>query len=238
LVTRLDGDIGGARLVVEQGIPFLQGAVFELYRRQTVVGRATASFRPEIAFDSLLISRRHCCIEQEGQDYCLVDQGSKHGTSLNGRLLTERQPVFLTDGDIIGLADGVIRLRFLQRTDLDSTLDLGDAPITQEPERPTSGMIVDLKRHTLCLDAVEVGLSAKEWRLLALLYQNRHELVSYEAIRAAVWPERRFSDGSVPDVGMEELNVLVHRLRRKMGDYGACLVTRRGQEFILETPNL
>ncbi len=238
MVTRLDGDIGGARLVVEQGIPFLQGAVFELYRRQTVVGRATASFRPEIAFDSLLISRRHCCIEQEGQDYCLVDQGSKHGTSLNGRLLTERQPVFLTDGDIIGLADGVIRLRFLQRTDLDSTLDLGDAPITQEPERPTSGMIVDLKRHTLCLDAVEVGLSAKEWRLLALLYQNRHELVSYEAIRAAVWPERRFSDGSVPDVGMEELNVLVHRLRRKMGDYGACLVTRRGQEFILETPNL
>ena len=237
-MTRRDGVNGGARLVVEQGTPFLQGAVFELDRRQTLVGRATASFQPEIAFDSLLISRRHCCIEQEGQDYCIVDQGSKHGTSLNGRPLTERQPVFLTDGDVIGLADGVIQLRFLQRSDLDSTLDLGDVQMTPELERPTSGLIVDLNRHTLCLDDVEIGLSAKEWRLLALLHQNRQELVSYEAIRAAVWPERRFNDGTAPDVGMEELNVLVHRLRRKMGEYGACLVTRRGQGCLLETPNL
>lgn len=238
MATGPDGDIDRARLVVEQGTPFLQGAVFELDRRQTVVGRATASFSPEIAFDSLLISRRHCCIEQQGQEYCLVDQGSKHGTSLNGRLLLERQPVSLTDGDVIGLADGVIQLRFLRRTDLDSTLDLGDVQVPTALEQPQSGLIVDLNRHAICLDAVEVGLSTKEWRLLALLYQNRHELVSCEAICAAVWPERRFSDGSVPDVGMEELNVLVHRLRRKMGDYGASLVTRRGQGFILETPNL
>ena len=39
---------------------------------------------PDITFDSLLISRKHCCIEQRGEGWSICELKSKHGTLLNG----------------------------------------------------------------------------------------------------------------------------------------------------------
>ena len=35
---------------------------------------------PDITFDSLLISRKHCCIEQRGEGWSICELKSKHGT--------------------------------------------------------------------------------------------------------------------------------------------------------------
>lgn len=64
-----------------------------------------------------------------------------------------------------------------------------------------------------------VSLSGKEWHLLQLLWESAGTLVDYETIKREIWPERLPSEeqGSV-DVGTDELNVLIYRLRKKLGD--------------------
>jgi len=216
----------GARLVVEKGSPSIQGTFFELNNEKTIIGRTTAAFQPDIGFESLLISRQHCCIERQGNTYVITELGSKHGTLLNGNLLAPFHRFALTDSDAIDLADGVIRLRFLVFSDLDSTMDFGDSPL--------SSFVVDVSKRVLRIHEKEIPLAAKEWRLLELLHRHRNELVPYEKICAEVWSERSLTESAMPDVGMDEMNVLLHRLRRKLGAYGKCLVTRRGQGCILE----
>jgi hypothetical protein len=220
-----DGEV--ARLVVEKGSPFMQGTFFELNHKKTVIGRSTTSFHPDIGFESLLISRQHCCIERQDQTYLITELGSKHGTVVNGKLLDAFHCVVLADNDVIDLADGLIRLRFSVFSDLDNTMDLGDFPLAP-------AFIVDLDKRVLRIHEKEIPLAVKEWRLLEVLNHHRNKLVFYEMIRAEVWPERRLPGGDIPDVGMDEINVLLHRLRCKLGIYGKYLVTRRGQGCILE----
>jgi len=217
----------GARLVVEQGSPFTQGTIIDLNNAKTIIGRSTASFHPDIGFDSLLISRQHCCIERQEQAYLIAELGSKHGTLVNGRRLGAFSRLVLEDNDTIDLADGVIRLRFLVLLDLDNTIDWGTFP-------PATTFIVDLDKRVLRIHETEIPLAGKEWRLLEVLYHHRNKLVPYEMIRTEVWSERRLIASDIPDVGMDEINVLLHRLRCKLGVYGKFLVTRRGQGCILE----
>lgn len=229
----------GARLVVEKGSPFLQGAFFELNRTRTVIGRATADFRPDIGFDTLLISRRHCCVEQRGRGFAVAEMGSKHGTAVNGSRLGELARCGLNDGDVIDLADGVVRLRFLCLADLDNTLDFGSVPLAGDTQNSAPvPFFVDLAKRTLHIQGEEIALPVKEWRLLELLYRHQSELVAYETIRSEVWAERRLDANEPPDVGLDEMNVLLHRLRRKLGEYDKCLVTRRGQGCMLDFSHL
>jgi len=231
----INGSGEGARLVVEKGSPSILGTFFELANEKTIIGRATASFQPDIGFESLLISRQHCCIERQGNTYVITELGSKHGTLLNGSLLAPFRHFVLADSDAIDLADGVIRLRFLVFSDLDSTMDFGDSPLAAGKDGDaTSSFVVDVSKRVLYIHAREIPLAAKEWRLLELLHRHRNELVPYEKICAEVWSERSLTESAMPDVGMDEMNVLLHRLRRKLGAYGKCLVTRRGQGCILE----
>lgn len=231
--------IDQARLVVEKGSALTPGTFFELNSEKTVMGRATVSFRPDIGFDTLLISRRHCCIERQGQTFTITDLGSKHGTLLNGSQLKPLSNAALADGDTIDLADGVIQLRFICFSDLDNTMDFGDSPLVCERATLSAGpFAVDLNKRILLIQGAEISLPVKEWRLLELLYRHRNELVPYETIQSEVWPERRLAGGDPPDVGMDEMNVLLHRLRRKFGKYAKLLVTRRGQGCILELSHL
>ena len=67
---------------------------------------------PDITFDSLLISRKHCCIEQRGEGWSICELKSKHGTLLNGEPLPQSLSVPLKHGDKIGLAANIVSLRF------------------------------------------------------------------------------------------------------------------------------
>jgi VWFA-related protein len=65
----------------------------------TRVGRATEN---DVVIDSALVSRRHARIERAGGAYRIFDQGSTHGTYVNGRRVDEAE---ITVGDVIHFAD-------------------------------------------------------------------------------------------------------------------------------------
>ena len=48
------------------------------------------------------------------------------------------------------------------------------------------------------------------------MYKHRNELVTYDSIRMTVWAERLLRR-QPPEVGVEEINLLLYRLRRKLG---------------------
>lgn len=235
MVTSHGNSSAFARLVVEKGSPFAKGLCFTLGQEKMILGRATELFNPDIAFDSLLISRKHCCIEQQKGRFLLSELGSKHGTILNGKPLAPHILYPLNSGDKIGLASGVALLRFSLSEEFEKTIDFESTQSIQTTNPLSSlPLSIDLPKRELCINGLEISLSGKEWCLLELLYKRRNELVSYETIRAAVWAERCRLDNGLPDVGFDEMNVLLHRLRRKLGVYGKVLKTRRGQGCILE----
>lgn len=225
-----------ARLVVERGDPFAKWACLPLEPKRLTLGRNTGLFSPDIAFDSRLISRRHCCLERLGDSWTIRELGSRHGTVLNGSPLRPEESYPLGHGDKIGLASDVVVLRYLLAEEYEQTLDFDET--VSLPAVPASSrevpFAVDEARNVLLVAGTEVILSAKEWLLLELLYKARNRLVAYAAIREAVWAERSPLPGGVPDVGYDEMNVLIYRLRRKLGVHGDLLQTRRGQGCVLK----
>lgn len=227
---------GIACLVLESGAPYQKGACFFLNQAITSLGRTTSVFKPDIAFDSLLISRRHCCIKQSDGSFVLYELGSRHGSLLNGVAIEVDSPYPLADGDRITLASSVVMLRFALSAEADKTIEFAKTQALQAVAQTQASPIgVDMGKKVLVLDRQEISLSVKQWRLLALLYAHRNELVSYRDLCLSVWPERCLLPNGVPDVGVDEVNMLLHRLRLKLGKYGGRLKTRRGQGCLLET---
>jgi predicted component of type VI protein secretion system len=66
------------------------------------------SLECELSVHDILLSRRHCTIEPEGQEWVLRDLGSKNGTRVGGQLVS-RLP--LTDHDVIRMGKTSIRFR-------------------------------------------------------------------------------------------------------------------------------
>lgn len=224
-----------AYLLIEKGPGGGRGYYTPLEADNLLIGRPTSAFTPDISLDNFLISRSHCRLERQGRDWTIADLGSKHGTTLNGRALEAHAAHLLKPGDTIGLAAGAAVFRFLIIDENEKTLEFEKT----QPGRSTGApapkpVTVDLAKMKLLIDDKTVALSSKEWQLLELLYSHRSRFVSYDEIRAAVWPERYAAASALPEVGVEEINVLTYRLRRKLGAYGNLIKTRRGRGSILE----
>ncbi|SDF43528.1 hypothetical protein SPACI_051320 [Sporomusa acidovorans DSM 3132] len=224
------------RLVVERGAPYEKGMCFSLSQPEMIIGRATMSFNPNISFSSLLISRKHCRIANLDGIWSISELGSKHGTLLNEKLLEPHYWYTLQHGDRIVLAASIVSIRFAVSPELEKTLDFDDtqSPQTMKQARPACPVVIDTLQKALYINNIEIPLSVKEWYLLDLLYQNRNQLVSYADIQTVVWPERIFLDNGIPSVGSDEINLLLYRLRRKLGTYRHLIKTRRGQGCIFE----
>ncbi|MGH8430639.1 MAG: FHA domain-containing protein, partial [Solimonas sp.] len=85
-----------------------------------VVGRAADA---TISIDSPGVSRYHARFTLSGAGATVEDLGSKNGTHVNGRRISE--PVTLADGDEVRL--GVIVLTFRRRSPLSATDTLPSA---------------------------------------------------------------------------------------------------------------
>jgi predicted component of type VI protein secretion system len=74
----------------------------EIDRREltakVVIGRAPEC---DVTVKDILLSRRHCRVEETVEGWCLIDLGSKNGTSINGQRVPEWQ--VLSDGDVVSL---------------------------------------------------------------------------------------------------------------------------------------
>ena len=69
---------------------------------------------------------------------------------------------------------------------------------------------LDFQRQTALLDAQPVGLTRKEYELLALLVQHAGEIIPRDVLLQRIW-------GYSPDVKTRTLDVHVRRLRKKLG---------------------
>ncbi len=95
-----------ATLTVLEGPKGLIDEVLKITSLTTKLGRNPA--QTDIAFysdEESSVSRVHCSIALDGDDFKLTDMNSSAGTRLNGRNIQPNTPVVLADGDEIVLGD-------------------------------------------------------------------------------------------------------------------------------------
>lgn len=83
------------------------------------------------------------------------------------------------------------------------------------------GLILDMDLKTCSVDGNEVNLTKKEFELLAFLISNKGKICSRDRILSNVW-----SDEVI--VLDRTIDVNITRIRQKIGEYGACIITRAG----------
>ena len=82
-----------------------QGASYPLATNPFAIGRNPAN---QLKLSALSVSREHCVIVRQGDDFVIRDLGSHHGTLVNNERVTESA---LADGDCIQIGGTVLQFR-------------------------------------------------------------------------------------------------------------------------------
>ncbi|THF73260.1 FHA domain-containing protein [Cohnella fermenti] len=223
-----------ACLYVIRGEPYPTGTCVNLAADETVIGRESDSFSPDLAFTNAFVSRRHIVIRREQDRAVLYDLGSRHGTEINGVKVTPHRPYPLNTFDIIKLARGMSVLHF-SYSFAEETLELEPLSITGRYEVPELPLAIHWEKRECVVEGSRIPMSEKEYLLLRLLHDNANKLVPLEELKAAVWPERSSAGEGVPDVTLDELNALVYRIRKKFGKDTFLISAVRGSGYVLES---
>jgi len=96
---------------------------------------------------------------------------------------------------------------------------MGPFQITTTHERryQDSHLDLDFEQKTALLDGKPLGLTRKEYDLLALLIQNAGEVVARETLLLRVW-------GYSNQIRTRTLDVHIRRLRKKIGEHSAVYI--------------
>lgn len=89
------------------------------------------------------------------------------------------------------------------------------------------GLVIDVSSKKVKIDNSEVLLTRKELEILVLLLQNIGHVFSRDEILTRIWKEDVYVLDRTVDVNMT-------RLRKKIGDYGKCIITRLGYGYCFE----
>jgi len=89
------------------------------------------------------------------------------------------------------------------------------------------GLVLDLSKKTTTVDGECVSLTKTEFELLGLLLRHRGQVFSRQQIFDAVWPENVVVSDRTVDVN-------ITRMRKKIGRYGSCIVSRQGFGYVFE----
>jgi len=172
-----------------------------LTKNNTIIGREADS---DVQINERQVSRSHAEISYTSQAYTIRDLGSKNGTYLNGRAISQ-EPQPIRNGDEIGIAL-CAKLTFVAEG--------ATAPITivtrQEP-----GLKIDLAARRVWVVGQEIDppLSLAQYSLLELLYQNAGNVVSRDDVVSVVWSEEE-AEG----VSEQAIDALARRLRERIAD--------------------
>ncbi len=99
-----------------------------------------------------------------------------------------------------------------------------DQPIEQLTYKT---LTLDIVKKKVLIDGEEVPLTKKEFEILKLLLQNKGRVFSREDILNKVWSDEVY-------VLDRTIDVNITRLRKKIGNYGKCIVTRLGYGYCFE----
>ena len=206
--------VGGetAMLILREGQGV--GTRWMIDRSDMIIGREEDC---DIVLPSRQVSRNHARIRRSGGRHILEDLGSKNGTFVNGRELTEPYP--LQDGDEIQIALS-FKLFFV---DAGATV-----PLFFERQ---AGLRLDKDAKSVWIKGQELDppLSLAQYRLLELLYDNEGKVCSRDEVVQAVWPD-------VVEEGVTEqaIDALARRLRERLSELDPdhqYIVTVRGHGF-------
>ncbi len=170
------------------------------------------------------VSRFHARLTPSSQGIILEDMGSKNGTHRNGDALTA--PVVLQDGDMIQVS---LAQEFTFITS-DSTMPLGDG--AGKPGR----LMMDLRSRRVWVNQqlVVPPLSAQQFKLLWMLYENQGQVINRVDLITTVWGEEQ-------SVGVSDqaLDALIRRLRDRLAEMDRkhqYIDTVRGHGVRLDNP--
>ncbi|HID64584.1 MAG TPA: FHA domain-containing protein [Anaerolineae bacterium] len=202
-----------AMLILREGQGM--GTRWMIDRDNVIIGREEDC---DIVLPSRQVSRNHARIRRSGGRHILEDLGSKNGTFVNGRQLTE--PYTLQDGDEVQIALS-FKLFFV---DAGATV-----PLFFEERR--AGLRLDKNAKSVWIKGRELDppLSLAQYRLLELLYDNEGKVCSRDEVVQAVWP-----DAVEEGVSEQAIDALARRLRERLGELDSdhqYIVTVRGHGF-------
>ncbi|WNB92834.1 FHA domain-containing protein [Bacillus sp. NEB1478] len=223
---------------VEAGDPYDLGSLFPIKPegQRLTFGRSSHTNETDISFISPYVSRNHVEIFLNNGEPFICDMNSKHGTDLNNQSLDPNVPHRLQSGDIISLAKGAVLFTFLNTdsSDADLTMEF-TSPIQPAETKIAKGLHIIPERRQINIDGEPLFLSGKHTDLLVFLYRKKNQAVSTDEIKIHIWPERILpGSNQIPDVGNDEINALVYRLRKKLGIYGDAIVTVPRYGYMLQ----
>lgn len=88
-------------------------------------------------------------------------------------------------------------------------------------------LVMDLDRKSVSVDGEGIDLTKTEFEILHLLFANSPHVYSREEILSKIWSDDVIVLGRTVDVN-------ITRLRKKIGEYGKCVVTRHGYGYCFE----
>lgn len=88
-------------------------------------------------------------------------------------------------------------------------------------------LVVDIPQKKVSIDDQEISLTKKEFEILFLLLGNKGRVFSREDILGRIWSDEVY-------VLDRTIDVNITRLRKKIGKYGKCIVTRLGYGYCFE----
>ena len=89
------------------------------------------------------------------------------------------------------------------------------------------GLEINMAARTVTVDGQKVDLTPKEYDLLFYLVENKNIALSRDKLLSDIWGYDFFGDDRTLDTHMK-------LLRKKLGDYGQCIVTLRGVGYRFE----
>ncbi len=218
--------------IVASGTPYERGAILDLdlNENQALFGRKSHLGSPDICFDNVFVSRRHFIVFKENHEYYIEDLGSKHGTHINGVKVNPFSKTRLEHNDVITISNGIIKLNFTSFS-TEYTLDFDEIDMGKVSENQ-SAFRLDPVKHEFVTDGKVMNFTPKEYNCFEYLFLNKDDFVSKEQLMKMVWPERVGSNGSVLEIGLEELNSILYRVRKKIaGQMSIHTVRGKGYEL-------
>jgi hypothetical protein len=190
--------------------------------RPLVLGRESSC---DVVVPDRQVSRFHARVTPTSEGVILEDLGSKNGTHHNGTELSA--PVILQDGDAMQISYVQDFLYFTS----DATVPLS------EGAGQTGRLSIDAKSRRVWVNQTQLvpPLSAQQFRLLSLLYENQGQVISRSDLVTAVWGEEQAAG-----VSDQALDALVRRLRDRLSesDPGQTYIdTVRGHGIRLDNPS-
>lgn len=199
-----------------------------LIERELMVGRDESC---DIVIADRQVSRYHARFTPMGDGVQLEDMGSKNGTYRNSVRIEE--PVILSDGDLVQVSL-VQHFVFISS---DATVPLEFEMLPEKEHTPAQGALyLDTRSRRVFLHGKELvpPLSAPQFRLLQVLYDQQGQVVERQDLINYIWGEEE-----AIGVSEQAFDALVRRLRDRLSLNDPSqnfIVTVRGHGLRLENP--